>query len=116
MLTHGYEPDYARALSTYLGLWADSIAAQSATLCRWRNDNESVVEMFGMQTVPMIWDYGEANPLNVAVNRLKSLLRPMTHLCQTNAEPVTIKRASATKLPYPENNFDAVLTDPSLLR
>lgn len=112
MLTHGYEPDYARALSAYLGLWLDSIAAQSATLCRWRNDNESVVEMFGMQTIPMIWDYGEANPLDVAVNRLKSLLRPTTHLCQMNAEPVTIKRASATKLPYPENNFDAVLTDP----
>ena len=112
MLTHGYEPDYARALSAYLGLWLDSIAAQTATLCRWRNDNESVVEMFGMQTVPMIWDYGEANPLNVAVNRLKSLLKPMTHLCQMNAESVAIKRASATKLPYPENNFDAVLTDP----
>ena len=107
-----YSTDYAQAVSTYLGLWLSSIAMRSASLCRWGNTTESVVEMFGMQTVPMIWDYGEANSVDVAVNRLKGLLRPMTHLCQMNDEPVTIQRSSATDLPYPENTFDAVLTDP----
>ena len=112
MLTQEYEIDYAKALLTYLGLWLDFMAMGSATLCRWRNDIESVVDMFGMQTVPMVWDYGEVNPLKVAVNRLQNLLKPMAHLCQMNAEPVAIQHASATALPYPENTFDAVLTDP----
>ncbi len=112
MLSHGYEADYTQAIVTYLGLWFDAIALQLANLCRWRNDTESVVEMFSKQAMEMIWDYGEANPLRIASNKLKTLLRPMTHLCQMDVNPVTIQQASATDLPYDDNTFDAVLTDP----
>ena len=112
MLDQGEESDYALAVSTCLALWLDRITAQSATLCRWNNDAQSVVAMFDMQTVPMVWDYGEANPLRIGVNGLKTFLNPITHLSQMDAKPVVIQQASATNLPYSDNTFDAVLTDP----
>lgn len=109
-----YSLDYAQAVSTCLGLWLDRIADMGSNLCLWGNSAESVVKLFGMQTLPMVWDYGEANLLRVAANRLKTFLKPMEHLCQMVGEPVTVKQASATNLQehYPDEFFDAVLTDP----
>ncbi len=104
--------DYAAAVTTCLSLWVNRIADTGANLCPWNNTGESVSTLFGLQGLPMAWDYGEANPLRVAVNRLKTVLSPMEHLLQMNAEPATVKNASATALPYPDAAFDAVITDP----
>ena len=109
-----YSHDYAKAVSTYLGLWLDRIAETGSNLCRWNNKSESVIGMFGMQTMPIVWDYGEANLLSIGASRLKTLLKPMEHLCLMDADPVTIKQASTMDLRehYSDESFDAVLTDP----
>ena len=109
-----YTTDYAKAVSTYLGLWLDRIADMGSNLCVWRNTFESVNQLFGMQTLPMVWNYGETNPLCVGFNRLKTLLKPMEHLCLMETEPVIVKQASAMDLRehYSDESFDAVLTDP----
>lgn len=113
MLAQGNcDADYARAVATCLGLWLDRIADKGSSLCPWGNSSESVVKLFGMQTMPMVWDYGEANPFHVAANRVKTFSKPMEHLSQMDVPQATVRQASATKLPYPENTFDAVLTDP----
>lgn len=113
MLAQGNcDADYARAVSTCLGLWLDRIVDTSSNLCRWSNVGQSVVALFGMQTMPMVWDYGEANPFHVAAKRVKTVSKPMEHLSQMDVPPATVQQASATKLPYPDNTFDAVLTDP----
>ena len=66
-----------------------------------------------MPTMPMVWDYGESNPLHVGTTRLKTLLKPMLHLCQMDKKSMaTVEQASAQSLPYSDNTFDAVLTDP----
>ena len=90
------------------------MAELSSNLCRWKSGSEGGVEVFGMQTLPMIWDYGEANPLRIAANRLKTILKPLEHLCLMESEPATVKQASAMDLRehYPDESFDAVLTDP----
>ena len=114
MLTQGYATDYSRAVSAYLGLWLSRVAELSSNLCRWKSGSESGVEVFGMQTLPMVWDYGEANPLRIGINRLKTVLKPLEHLCPMESEPAIVKQASAMDLRehYPDESFDAVLTDP----
>ena len=106
------DAEYARAVTTCLGLWLDRIADMGSNLCLWRGGMEIVEKLFGMQTMPMVWDYGEAHPLRVAANRLRTFSKPMEHLTQMDVPPATVQQASATKLPYPDNTFDAVLTDP----
>ena len=108
-----YSLDYAKAVSTCLGLWLDQISYMNSNLCLWRNTFESVNNLFGMPTLPIAWDYGEANSLSIAANRLKTLLKSMSHLCQMNKEPATtVEKTSVQNLPYSDNTFDAVLTDP----
>ncbi len=111
-LQGNYNDAYACAVTTCLGLWLNRIADIGANLCRWAHRSESIDGLFSLQVLPMIWSYAEANPLRVAVNRLKTVLSPMEHLSQMDAKPVAIKNASATALPYPDAAFDAVITDP----
>jgi adenine-specific DNA methylase len=112
MITRGYETDYARAVSTYLGLWLNQIVDNSSNLCTWTNTSETLGHVFGRAAQPMVWDYAEANSLRKAEDRLKTLLKPIRHLVQMHEEPNAIQQASATQLPYLDNTFDAVLTDP----
>lgn len=113
MITQGLDTEYAKAISTYLGLWLDQVVVQTSNLCRWGFKSASVVKLFGMPTLPMIWDYGEANLLKTGVNALTNILKPMSHLCQMDKNSmVNVKQASAQNLPYADNTFDAVLTDP----
>ena len=114
MRAQGYDVDYARAVTTYLGMWLNRIAQDLSNLCRWRDDTQGVVGLFGMQALSIAWDYGDANPLLIATNKLQTILRPLKHLSEMRANPVVVKQASATSLRihYPANHFDAVLTDP----
>ena len=72
ILAQNLDTEYAKAVSTYLGLWLDQISYMNSNLCLWRNTFESVNNLFGMPTMPMAWDYGEANPLRVGKTRLKN--------------------------------------------
>ena len=112
MITRGYETDYARAVSTYLGLWLNQIVDNLSNFCTWTNTSETLGHVFGRAAQPMVWDYAEANSLRKAEDRLKTLLKPIRHLVQMHVEPNTVQQASATQLPYLDNTFDAVLTDP----
>ena len=112
MLARGYDVDYACAVTTYLSMWLNRIAQDLSNLCRWRDDTQAVVGLFGMQALSIAWDYGDANSLLIATNKLQTILMPLKHLSQMRAKPVVVKQASATSLPYPDNHFDAVLTDP----
>lgn len=70
----------------------------------------------GGHKIPMLWDYAEVSPLsggsgsweNTSDWALDSIRRLSTHA----ATPVTVQWGDATKLPFEDNNFDAVLTDP----
>jgi adenine-specific DNA methylase len=115
MLAHGADPDFAKAVVTYLGLRVNLLATYLSSLVRWRSDVTSFERIFDRQALPMVWDYGEANPLSEARGQwdLDALLQVLEHLgrlsCDTTAHA---HHGTATSLPWPENFFDAVLTDP----
>jgi len=64
----------------------------------------------------MIWDYFELCPWSEATGDWNSatnwILRVIKHLSSTSQLPATISQFSATSIPYPDNHFDAVFTDP----
>ena len=113
MLAQRLDAEYSKVLLTYLGMWLGQISYTNSNLCLWRNTFESVNNLFGMPTMSMAWDYGEANPLRIGKTRLNTLLNPLLHLCQMEKESTTsVQQASAQNLPYANNTFDAVFTDP----
>lgn len=57
-------PGYLAALKTYLSFALDKGANYWSSLCAWHQTRDGIVSTFGRQTVPMVWDFAEANPIS----------------------------------------------------
>jgi putative DNA methylase len=121
MLAQGAEPEFAKAVATYLALAVSKIADYCSTLCQWRNNLETVGHTFSRQALPMLWDYVEGNSITGAsgtaegsLDWIVGVLAHLTSIPPANPQPAspTIAHGTATALPWPDNFFDAVLTDP----
>ena len=66
-LADGASEGLADAIATYLSFAIDRLADFNNSLCRWATDNQKVMNLFGRQAIPMIWDFAEANLLNKVV-------------------------------------------------
>ncbi|HRY49081.1 MAG TPA: DUF1156 domain-containing protein [Candidatus Paceibacterota bacterium] len=54
---------YADAVTIYLGLTVSKLSCFHCTLGIWRASDAKTGRAFGRQSVPMVWDFPEANPL-----------------------------------------------------
>ncbi len=52
---------YAKAVVTFLALAVDRCADFNNSFCRWSQSNQKVMNLFGRQVIPMVWDFAEAN-------------------------------------------------------
>lgn len=59
--------EYAKAVVTFLALALDRCADFNNALCRWTAGNQKVMNLFGKQAIPMVWDFAEANILGDCV-------------------------------------------------
>lgn len=115
MLASGYEPDRARAVAAALTCVLDRLADFNSSLCLFYYTNgEGVVHTFGRNALPMTWDFAETNPFNPNAASwpagVKFVAAALTNVGQ--GLPVNVVRGSATELPFEDNYFDAVVTDP----
>ncbi len=85
MLEEGYEEEYAKAVSAYLGLIVSRTSDFLSTEVRWFNHVENPANTFARQALPMTWDYFELNALQtVGQGTFESMARQslntLTHL------------------------------------
>jgi putative DNA methylase len=121
MLAQGAEPEFAKAVVTYLALALDMMAAFCNTLARWENTSEAIKQLFSRQALPMLWDYAELHPFSGSTGSWEAgweyylgVLDHLTDIPPANPQPAShaVVHGTATALPWPDNFFDAVLTDP----
>jgi adenine-specific DNA methylase len=136
MIAQGYPEDFARAVATYLGIVLSRLVDKNSVLCRVIVQTEAIGFTFARQALPMLWDYIEMNPVEHSSGwreTLDNVISNIDHLTRIPAVPggehphpqpippsplvgegpgVRVSLSSATRLPYPDNYFDAVLTDP----
>jgi putative DNA methylase len=107
--------DLAQAVVGYIALALNREAEDSTTLCRWNPNAEKLQGTFGRQAIPMLWDYCETNPFGGSVGDWLSLIDLELNGMQFGL-PTKIsssaRQASATTLPFLNDYFEAVLTDP----
>jgi adenine-specific DNA methylase len=124
MIKEGYDEEYAKAVTGYLGLIVSRCSDFETVLCRWQPQWEFIPNLFARQALPMVWDYSELNLFSPILtgtwqSMLRQIIRVIEH-CSENVfsnEVITGKRemclfGSAASLPYPNEFFDAVITDP----
>jgi putative DNA methylase len=58
---------YAKAVSTFIALAVDRTADFNNALNRWNSGNQKVMNLFARHTIPMNWDFAEANTLGESV-------------------------------------------------
>src|SRR2546428_11451006 len=117
MREEGCEEEYAKAVTTYLALGLDRLADFGSSLCVLNpTGGRGVGHTFGRQTLQMVWDYAESNPLNpfgtgwpTACEKNEKLI---SHAYESSSVQATVFQGSATSLAYEDDFFDAVFTDP----
>ena len=135
------DAEYAKAVTTYLALTFDRLVNRGSVLCVWHNGAkyELVNHVFARQALPMVWDYAEVNPFNASSGGWEGAVEWVTRYIDHGATIATsiaesslqatpakaaspdgraalpyaeVRRGSATKLPFDDGFFDAVITDP----
>ncbi|AEH51464.1 DUF1156 domain-containing protein [Pseudothermotoga thermarum] len=117
MLEEGYDKDYAKAVVSYLALGVSRTSDFASNLCRWHPQWEFIPNTFARQALPMSWDYAELNLFSpILAGTFESMLnqvkRVIEEVSKVGSNYATTMQSSATSLPYPDNYFDAVFTDP----
>ncbi|MGQ9799271.1 MAG: DUF1156 domain-containing protein [Ignavibacterium sp.] len=117
MLEEGYNEEYAKAVVSYLGLVISRMSDFESILGAWHPQWEFSTHAFARQALPMTWDYSELNLFSPILtgtwNSMHTqVLRVVEEVSKINSTSATVTQSSATELPYPDNYFDAVFTDP----
>jgi len=111
----GTEDDHTVALSTILAAMLDRLADFNSVLCVFNyTGGRGVVHTFGRHALPMVWDFAETNPFNPEGASWKSAIDDVPEAFGDADMALTghCLRGSATELPLPEQQVDAVITDP----
>jgi len=112
----GMDPERARALATSLALVVNKVADHCSSLCHWiaAASYEGGAHTFSRQSLPMVWDFSEANPFGGSSGDARKYLDETVDIIErlSAGAPVTCIRGTAAALPLADNSQDAVITDP----
>ena len=106
---------YANAIAVYLTFAVSRLADICNSLCRWKCSKTQVVNLFGRQAVPMVWDYAENNIFNNAAGdygtTINSLIEAFVGLGKQNCIGYVSQADAQTQV---VSNEKLISTDPLL--
>lgn len=113
MLHSGIETGRAEATLICLSCGVGRLADYLTTFCTWQP--EFIKNTYNAPGLPMIMDYAEGNPLAGASGSWASAIDYIAAFLDTIAQsglPCKVGRGSAMILPFEDDVFDAIVTDP----
>jgi putative DNA methylase len=106
----------AEAIVTCLALVAGKVAQYNSACCRWKPSGETLVDMFGRQALPMVWDYAEAYPFNTSTGDygqyLEAFCATLDNLASFQSQVGVAQQDSATRHSLPDDIADLFVIDP----
>lgn len=106
----------SQVIAAYLAFSLSRMALKLSEASRWDFGGDKIQSATAGHKLPMLWDYAEGNPLSGASGswtNMNDWAQPsIARLLNAAASPVDVRWGDATQLPYADNHFDAVFTDP----
>jgi len=115
MIDNGFDKEYAKAIDTYLAFSVSKVADRNNTISTYQPSIEMFVNTFGRGALRMTWECPEIVPIYETTGygtAIESILKVIELLSPVDIPTQKVTQSSATDLPYPDNYFDAVFTDP----
>ncbi len=110
------DPDFAKAVATYLAFLLDFTTQYNCSLASWKVDAEAIRNAFSGHHLHMTWDYAEVNAIEAAPgswsNGITQVFGGLKHTFAAKALTSSAHLGSAATLPFPDKHFDAVVIDP----
>ena len=105
--------EYTKAVMAYLSILISRLADKNATLVIYNTLAEKIEHVFGRQALSMVWNYAEVNPFtNVGWPNMTNWVIEVIERNSFECTDSNIQTLSAMNLPYNDNFFDSVVTDP----
>ena len=96
-----------------LATCVDKIAMQNSSSGRWKASGESLMDAFGRDALPIVWDFGESIPIRgITGNYIEQLNRVAGSVKQPVDLPGTVQQSDATEHPLSDQCCDVWFTDP----
>ena len=112
-LTEQYGEEYGCVIISYMALILDKTVERYCRLSPWIINFESTSHCFASQALRPTADYAEVVPPHIWQKSTRSVLEGLrATLSAADGSTYVVQRGSATKLPYENEYFDAVCTDP----
>lgn len=108
------EAEQAKAITTYLGLLLDSLANANSTLSSWHPQVERTMPTYRRHALTIAWDFTELNPfadISPEMLHTDQVVAAIEH-CVGTGLSANVSCASAIQLPFEDEFFDAIVTDP----
>jgi putative DNA methylase len=117
MIEEKYDEKYAKVVITYLALVISRMSDFESNLVAWHPQWEFSTHTFARQALQMTWDYSELNLLSPILSGTwgsmhRQMLRVLEYIFSPYLKHSNASQCSATSLPYSDNYFDSVITDP----
>jgi len=100
----------------YLTIILGRLADKNASLVVYNVYGEKIEHVFGRTALPMVWDYVELNVFSGAngdwLKQTEWVKRFLEKHSWKSIASASVFQASATKLSFPDEFFDAIFTDP----
>jgi len=111
----GVESKRSAAIRTYMGLLLSRLTDKFCSISQWNTKGEKIEGYSSMKRYKMTWDYPEVNIFGGGSGDAFSLMQYMieaVNACQETGSQGVCTRGSADMLPWENDFFDAVVTDP----
>jgi|LauGreSBDMM110SN_4_FD.fasta_scaffold01455_2 putative DNA methylase len=104
---------YADSVAVYLALIVSKTTDSNNSLCPWEPVAQCTRQLFGRQAIPMMWDFGEANPLHDSsgglLTNIEGSIRSFANFAQSPTKGFATQDDAATQV---ISNGKVISTDP----